>query len=737
MSQDHRSNISIEAELSRDFGLPTALAIGIGTMIAAGIFTLSGLAVRNVGSAAIVSFLLAGIVAAFTALIFCEFVSMYPYSGGGYLYARKTFSPPLAYFAGWTFFLGYASSCAFYIASISSYFYEFIWQTPLRDFAGVVTLLTLILINIKGTKESGVFQIIVTLAKIVLLLWFVYGGMGSVNTGDLIEKFSTDITEIGSTAALVFITFFGYSAIAASGGEMKNPVRNVPRAILYSMGFVTVLYVLVILVVISAGLTDYTEAAMGETAVKFLGPVGGMVIVAGALFSMISASNASILAGSRIALSMSRLGHLPSGFGSVNRRTGTPIIALLLIGGAILLFSISFPLENIAHFADTILLVALIFVNVAFIVHRRRYPNIERPFRIPFGPVVASLAIITNSYLLFQIILHQPLSIGWALLWLLLGLFAFIAWKGIQPMEVEVPGAPSWVALEQSARNEGRYRILVPIANPANVEHLFDLAAAVAKERNGEIIALRVAVVPDQIGPTRDNYYVERERQVLELAHENAQKHGVPVTSLVRIGHNAARAILETARERKCNLIILGWKGYTSTAQKILGEVVDSVVNHARTDIILLKQAQLFSLNRILLPTAGGEHAQCAEQYAAAILYMSGGSVTVCSVVPPDADEETVRGAEERLQQAVIRLTKYGRFVVTSKLIRDKSVNVGIIKEAEQYDTVIVGAAGQSIYSNVLFGSIPELVAKHCGRPVILVKHYHPVKAILGKVLKD
>ncbi len=105
-------DMDIETELSRDLGLTSALAIGVGTLVAAGIFTLSGLAVRNVGSAAIVSFLLAAVVALFTAWIYCEFVALYPETGGGYLYARKTFSSPVAYFVGWTLFLSYTASCA-------------------------------------------------------------------------------------------------------------------------------------------------------------------------------------------------------------------------------------------------------------------------------------------------------------------------------------------------------------------------------------------------------------------------------------------------------------------------------------------------------------------------------------------------------------------------------------------------------------------------------------------------
>ena len=286
--------VDIQTELSRDLGLISALAIGVGTMIAAGIFTLSGLAIRNVGSSAIISFLAAAVVATFTALTYCEFCSIYPRSGEGYLYSRRTFSAPFAYFVGWALVLGYTSSCAFYLASFSSYFFEFIMETKLQSISGLVALAVLTLLNIKGTKESGSFQVVVTVGKVILLGWFIIGGLSKVDTHEMMERFSSDIVNIASTAAMVFITFFGFSAIAASAGEFKNPTKTIPRAIFISMGIVTVLYTLVVIVIASSSLSEYTEAAMGEAAKLFLGPIGGLVIVGGALFSMISASNASI-----------------------------------------------------------------------------------------------------------------------------------------------------------------------------------------------------------------------------------------------------------------------------------------------------------------------------------------------------------------------------------------------------------------------------------------------------------
>ena len=729
-----KSPIAIETELSRDLGLVSALAIGVGTMVAAGIFTLSGLAIRNVGSAALASFLLAAIIALFTALTYCEFTSIYPYSGEGYRYARETFPRPIAYIVGWALFLGYTSSCAFYISSFSSYFIEFVYHTPFEALSGLVVLVLLTLVNIKGTKESGTFQIIITIAKVILLFWFVSGGIGEVSLSQLTERFSTDLVKIGSTATLVFITFFGFSAIAASAGEMKDPVKNIPRAIFLSMGIVTVLYSMVVLVIIAADLSEYTEAAMGTAAQRFLGPIGGLVIVAGALFSMISASNASIMAGSRVTMSMSRFGHFPKMFGFIHQRTRTPIVSLILVGGTISLFAVFFSLEDLAHFADTVLLLALIFVNAALIAHRRKFPKIERPFRVPLVPLLPILGIVANFYLLSQILNHA-LPVLAAAAAMIVGFVVFMSWKGLQAEEELIPGTPSRVVLERAAiQAEKRFRVLVPIANPANIEILIDLAAAIAADRDGEIVALRVAQIPDQLSPTKENKYVERDRPLLERAHASAQKRNIPTTSLIRVGHDAARAILETARQRDCSLILMGWKGYTSTARKILGEVVDNVVKNARSDIILVKLDGDPTFDKLLLPTAGGDHAKCAEDYAASLVGSGKGSLTVCNIVPLEAPQEEVDEAWKRLDDAVERITENRELKVDHLMIRHNSISVGIIQKAADFDAVVIGGTNRT-YPEILFGSIPELVAKHASKPVILVKHYQPIKALISRIM--
>ncbi len=743
--EDKLGGNRVETELSRDLGLTSALAIGIGTMIAAGIFTLSGLAIRNVGSSAIISFILAALVALFTALTYCEFVSIYPKTGEGYLYARKTFTPPLAFFVGWALLLGYASSCAFYIASLSSYFNEFIWHSPVESISGLLILIGLTLVNVKGTKESGRFQIIVTGAKVLLLMWFIFGGLFFVDIQGIIDKLSSDIVKIGSTAAMVFITFFGFSAIAASAGEVKNPTKNIPRAIFISMLLVTILYTLVVIVILFAGIEEYTEAAMGAAAQKFLGYIGGYIIIAGAVFSMISASNASIMAGSRVILSMSQLKHLPKEIGLINSKTRTPIMAVLSIGGIIMVFTILLPLEELSYFANTVILLALILVNSALIVHRKKYPDIKRPFKVPLVPLLPVLGILANIYLIVQIFQH-PIPFFLALAALILGIVAFVTWRGVQAEEKAIPGMTSHIAhsLGRGTVEKNRFRVLVPLANPNTAATLLRLAMAVAKAKNGEIILLRILQIPEQLPTTAfSETEVEKEESWLKEIRKIPEQEGIPTHAIIRVGHNIARAILETSHERHSDLIILGWKGYSTHREKIFGRNIEAVIKHARSDIMFVKLYGDKPIKNILLPSAGGEHAKCAEQYASAITRAIEGEITVCQVANISANEQDLKNIDSRLLEAKKRILNINGVSSLPKLenisdliIKNDSISKGIIQNAGNYDAVIVGAATKSRrYPESILGGIPLKITKELDTTVIVVKHYNRIRSLVDRVI--
>ncbi|MDY6779790.1 MAG: APC family permease, partial [Halobacteria archaeon] len=322
----------------RTLGFKIAFAIGLGTMIAAGIFSLSGTAVARIGSSAVIAFVLAAVVAGLTAASYSEFASIYSENGGGYLFSSRTFEhDTLIYAVGAMLFLGYTGTTAFYLATMDEWFFRFILPESLgflpHGTTGVLAALLLGTLNARGTEESGTFQLLVTGAKVAVLLAFIAGAFAfrgpTAAVGKFAANFAVDPIGIVTVAALGFITFFGFSAIAASAGEIIEPRKTVPRAIAASIITVTVLYALVIVAMVNSPVPAEViaregETAMGRVAAGFLGPLGRSLIVAGAVFSMVSASNASILAASGIGSLMGRQGQAPRPLSRIHPKYNTP-----------------------------------------------------------------------------------------------------------------------------------------------------------------------------------------------------------------------------------------------------------------------------------------------------------------------------------------------------------------------------------------------------------------------------
>jgi amino acid transporter len=760
-------------ELNPEIGLVGALAIGVGTMIAAGIFVLSGLAVTNVGAVAIGSFLLAAVIAGFTAAAYAEFSSIYQESGGGYMFVANTFDSDVTYIMGWTMILGYPASAAFYLASFSEWFFRFIY--PILNvpealpfwIPGLAILGLLIIINLKGTEESTQFQIIVTLLKVVLLLFFLWGGLQTFDSAVVATSVAENIdkvAQIGLTSALVFITFFGFSAITTNAEEIKDPGRTIPRAIYLSMGIVTVIYALVVLVIVlavnNAAFLDFLtqnvdlggldpaafvgengEVSMGYAAQYYLGPIGFNVIIVGALFSMLSAANATIMAGSRVKLSMARRSHLPRGFEDIHADFNTPYKAVLLTGGLILvyivvfaivfgetagtepLFGLHLGIEGLAQFANFLLLSGLSIVNIALIQSRRKYPDLERGFRVPLVPLVPIVAVLANLGLLLNVgLVAFAIGLGVELV----GVAVWFTWKSQKPpverLERETPTAVA----EYKASGEG-YQVVVPIANPRNAAQLMRTATTLAAENDGEVLVMSVVTVPEQTPLSRGRERTDEKRDVLNYAMSIADEEGIPVSGTIRIGHNAASAILNTIIQHDSDAVVVGWKGRrTQRRDVVLGTNVDRIVAEAPCDVYVEKFGMRADgeVDSILLPTSGGPHAALAVETAEAVARRTGATIHAVYVLSPDADDEGRQQGQSMLSTATESIDDVP---VETTLLEGDDVVSALVDESANHDLTIIGATREGVFQKFLFGTIPETVAERAQTTVIMTKRSLPV----------
>jgi nucleotide-binding universal stress UspA family protein len=301
--------------------------------------------------------------------------------------------------------------------------------------------------------------------------------------------------------------------------------------------------------------------------------------------------------------------------------------------------------------------------------------------------------------------------------------------------KITAENMPRVLEVQQSKSREAySYRILVPLHNPDHVIPLMKLAIPIANARKGEIIVLGVIDVPINLPPHEGMRFVHHKTPLLKKAIEYGNGHGVATRSAIRIAHQVWDGILHTAETEKATLILMGWKGFTTTRDRIMGEVTDKVVRYTPCDLIAVKLMGDRPIRRILITTAGGPHATLAAEYVGIFSSTEGHEITCCYVVEPGAGEDDREKARQWIQKTIHLTRLEGKAAM--RLLEGRKVATTLVKAAADYDLIALGASREGVFSNVLFGEIPEKVARYAKTPVMIVQRYEgPVKSLVKRIL--
>ncbi|WP_265108633.1 APC family permease [Halosolutus halophilus] len=436
------ATITDESELERTLGLTGGLAIGIGTMIGAGIFVFPGLAAGRAGPAAAVSFSIGAVVALLVALPTSELATAMPKSGGGYYFISRGLGTLAGAVVGLSLWFGLVFATAFYLVGFGYYAVDTLAELGIAVGEGLVIPIALLfgagftVLNVTGTENAAKLQNgVVALLLSILIVFLGYGGLESVGlVGDPAapERFAPfGAMPVFTTAALVFTSYLGFAQVATVAGEMKDPGRNLPLAMVGSVLIVGVLYVVTIFVATSAfgseTLSGFGETAMVEVGRDYLGPIGAFAIVFGGLLATMSSANASVLSTSRAIYAVSRDALLPRRASRINLRYGTPHTALGMAGGPILVLTATGRVELLAEVASFLHLIMYGLICVALIALRRNEPEWYDPdFRVPGYPVVPALGAI-SSFALIGFMQPASLYVGTGIMIATAGWYAYYA----------------------------------------------------------------------------------------------------------------------------------------------------------------------------------------------------------------------------------------------------------------------------------------------------------------------
>jgi amino acid transporter/nucleotide-binding universal stress UspA family protein len=727
-----------DEELAKDLGPLAALTIGVGTMIGAGIFVLPRQAISDAGSLAVVSFLLGGGIALLTALSASELGTAMPKSGGAYYYVNHALGPLFGSIAGWSNWLGLAFASAFYMVGFGKYIQN-ILSMPDGFIVGPVTIssvklvalagaLLFILINYVGAKETGRLQnVIVVILVGILSVFTIVGALGAKPTNlPASQGFGPMLT----TTGIIFVSYLGFVQITSVAEEIKDPGRNLPRAVIGSVILVTIIYALV-LVVMSAtvepgfiqGLSD-DQIAVVEVAKLILGPIGGIALLFGGLLATASSANASILASSRINFAMGRDNIVTPSLNEIHPRFATPYRSIAVTGGLILLFIGAGTVEALATMGSVLHLIIYGLLNVALIVMREAAPADYQPdYEVPFYPITPILGMLTSFALIafiseFIIALSFALVVG-AILWYFLYARSRTDKQGILGQYIlsrseEMPDAAVSAATGVQP-DGGDYKVMVPLANPEHEKDLITLASAIAKQRGGSVDAVHIVTVPDQ---TTLEYGAEHVDQLdahsgdlLAAAREDAETFDVPVETHTILSHRSFEEIFTAARTHEADMVVMGWGSDAHGSPGRAESAIDDLAHDLPCDFLVLKDRG-FDPSRLLVPTAGGPDSDLSAAVAHMLEAEYGSEVTLLHVAD-DRDEGerflSEWAADHDLSDADLR-------------IETGDVETAIETAAGDASMVIIGATEEGLLERLVRGSLVLDVVDNVSCSVLLAE---------------
>jgi APA family basic amino acid/polyamine antiporter len=564
-----------------------AAGVGLGAIVGGGVLALGGVAFASAGPAAVLAFALNGLIALVTALSFCEMSTRFPESGGTYTFAKKVLSVQSAFTLGWVVWFASIVAAALYALGFALFAGAALevlgnavtaggapsWLTG-RPAMAALAAGAAIFYAVKLVRRSSGGGHWETIGKVIVFAVLIAGGLWVTARRPVEEVvaalrpfFPSGAAGVFRAMGYAFIAFQGFDLIAAVAGEIREPTRTIPRAMLASIGASLAIYLPLLFVVTCAGVpagTAIDEAAadrpgtlMVEAVQHFMGPAGFWLVIVAAILSMLSALKANLLAASRVATAMAQDRTLPGFLGTLDPKRRTPVAAILACTALVIAIVAAVPdVAAAGAAASLIFLVSFTTVHWTAILARRRSTDVRTPFHAPLFPLVPVAGIAACGALAVFQGVTVPLAGFIAGIWLFAGIiiYAFLLSRRARLFDASVEGyQPDLVHMR--GKNP---LVLVPIANPASATAMVAVASALAPLGAGRVVLLSVIRPPVRWQPSEPPPALHNAQELLGRILSSSFASGVAPEALITVAQHPWEEIARVARTYGCESLLLG-----------------------------------------------------------------------------------------------------------------------------------------------------------------------------------
>jgi basic amino acid/polyamine antiporter, APA family len=387
------------------------VAITINGIIGAGIFGLPSEVFSKIGSYSLIAFVSCALVVTLIILCFAEVGSRFDQTGGPYLYAREAFGETAGFGIGWLMWLARLTAFAAnsnLLVTYISYFWPGAIHPIWRAVLIVLIVMLLTTVNILGVRQAATVSNLFTIGKLIPMLIFIAVGLYFINPQAFTLGPAPTTARFSQSVLVLIYAFTGFEMATIPVGEVRNPQRYLPRALIIAIGVVALTYILIQVVCIGT-LPDLalSKKPLADAGTRFMGLAGGVIISAGAIISITGNLNIILLSASRIPFAMAEQLQLPSILGRVHRRFATPYVSILITAALMMVFALNTSFVAALTISAIARLVTYAATCASLPVLRRMSEQPPPAFRLPGGTGVAILSLLLIVWLLANVEWYQ------------------------------------------------------------------------------------------------------------------------------------------------------------------------------------------------------------------------------------------------------------------------------------------------------------------------------------------
>jgi len=728
-------------------GLWAAVGVGVAAIVGGGVLILAGVAFQATGPSAVLAFALNGVLAFLTLLSFAEMSAAFPESGGTYVFSKKVLSIRAAFGVGWIICFAsivagvlYALGAGFFVAKAAKHLWfaysgvHLEWLTT--GFTTTVIAVTASLFytySLYRKQASG--GALINLIKVLVFLTLILGGAWYISKESLIDledDFGPFLSQGGfgllQAMGYTFIVYQGFDLIAAVGGKVKNPKKNIPKAMIISLCIAITIYVLFMIAITAATVgpgesiaevsSHQPESVVMFAAEVYMGKFGLWLVIIAGILAMLSALYANLLAASQIAFSMAKDRTLPRELSKVHEGYGTPVTAVMATALVLVVTVIIVPDVAVAGAASSLIfLLSFAVAHWISILSRLRSKPEDLPFKTPFFPLVPVLGILSCLGLAVFQGVKVPIAGALTLVWLGIGgiLYYILFGRRARVFDASAEGYdPQLVSLRGKSP-----LVLVPIVNPSHAVPMVAVANALAPPITGKVLLLSVVRTPEkEWDADRDSDKLRNTQRVLKESLSAAFRIGLNPEALTTVAHQPWDEIIRVARVHRCESLLLGLTNLNEKSE----DRIEYVMNRVDSDVVVLRTPDFWRLSEvknILVPVRGaGVQDELLARLLGSICRTTKAEVTFLKVLPEDAAWQKIDHSRKMLFQIAEDQVPHGQFKV--QIVKNNNVSEEIISHAEESDLMILGLQRFSRRRKE-FGKLPLYIAQQTKCPMLMI----------------